>query len=186
MGQFTAYKKLEPIKYFEYDGTYQSFLDLNTFFGFEPTDNTWVDETSPLLINSNNLYVNVNINGFLVLYSTGEYIGADWDSTFRNGFTLDVATGTFGRVVVENGIIVSGKKSEVFSGTTNINGVYAITFATPFDVAPNIQANIVNQTRNDQYLRISSISTTGFSVYAHDLSGADLSGVQIDVLINEK
>lgn len=91
------------------------------------------------------------------------------------------------------------KRQETYSGTTNASGVYTVTFATPYSVAPNIQANIVNQSNTNQFLRVTSVSTTGFTVNAFarasiSVLGLDLlafattnvNGAAIDVLITEK
>lgn len=90
------------------------------------------------------------------------------------------------------------KRQELFSGSTNASGVYTGTF-TAFSSAPNIQANIVNQSATNQFLRITAISTTGFTINVFqrnsvNLLGVDVllsttantSGANIDVLITEK
>src|SRR6218665_1630497 len=59
------------------------------------------------------------------------------------------------------------KRTEVYSGTTNASGVYTVTFPVAFSVAPNIQASITNQGSTNQYLRVSNISTTGFTINAY-------------------
>jgi hypothetical protein len=90
------------------------------------------------------------------------------------------------------------KRTETYSGTTNASGAYTVTFPTSYSTTPNIQANIVNQSATNQYLRISSISTTGFTVNAYERSGinilgnivllssvSNVSGATIHVLITE-
>jgi hypothetical protein len=86
-----------------------------------------------------------------------------------------------------------------YSGTSNASGVYTVTFAQAYSVAPNIQANIVNQSATNQFIRITSISTTGFTVNVFQrnsinllgtdvllFSTANVSGASVDVLITEK
>lgn len=70
-----------------------------------------------------------------------------------------------------------------YSGVTNASGDYTIVFATPYSVAPNIQAGIVGATTGREITKI--VSTTGFTVHAYDGGGA-IEGANIDVIITEK
>lgn len=79
--------------------------------------------------------------------------------------------------------ITGTKKQETYSGTTNGSGVYTVTFPVAYSIAPNIQANVVNQSNTNQFIRISSITTNGFTV---NVSGTDVTDVEVDVLITEK
>lgn len=89
--------------------------------------------------------------------------------------------------------VISGKRQETYSGTTNGSGVYTVTFPTAFSVAPNIQAGITNGT-DTQTSRITSISTTGFTILVRnrtDVIGllpsyANVSGATVDVVVTEK
>lgn len=113
--------------------------------------------------------------------------------------TISGVTGTFGIVTFSNGLASSGKRIETYSGTSNGSGVYTVTFGTSYSVAPNIQVSITNQSATNQYTRVSSVSTTGFTINAYSyvtnsLLGiisltstvSNLSGSTIDVLITEK
>lgn len=85
------------------------------------------------------------------------------------------------------------KHQETYSGTTSGSGTYTVTFPTAYVVAPNIQANIINAT-DTQSLRITSVSTTGFTVLARNRtdtlgllpSYANLNGAAVDVVVTEK
>lgn len=46
-----------------------------------------------------------------------------------------------------NGVwtFVPNKRHETYNGTTNANGVYTVTFATAYAVAPNVQASMVTE-----------------------------------------
>lgn len=85
------------------------------------------------------------------------------------------------------------KKNATYSGTTNSSGVYTVTFASAYPVAPNIQANIVGGT-DSQIIRITSITTTGFTVTVRnrtDIVGllptwSNVNGANVDVLITQK
>lgn len=92
----------------------------------------------------------------------------------------------------------SVKRQETYSGVSDASGNYTVLFSTPFNVAPNIQTQVVNGTHNIS-LRVSSVSTTGFtvsvgtraslavlglSVLSFDVTVA--SGVSIDVLVTSK
>jgi hypothetical protein len=93
----------------------------------------------------------------------------------------------------------ASKPQQTYSGTTDVNGNYAVTFGSAYSVAPNIQANIVNQANANQFIQIVSVSTTGFTVNAYsrgiltilgiDVLGGTVSnvnGAAVDVLITEK
>ena len=102
--------------------------------------------------------------------------------------------GTYGLVTTDaQGRVTAGKRTETYSGTTNASGLYTVTFGTAYAAAPNIQANLINGADN-QNLRITAISTTGFTVLARtrvDVIGLlptwnNANGLAVDVLINEK
>lgn len=95
--------------------------------------------------------------------------------------------------------IAAPKKSTPYSGTTNASGVYTVTFPVAYAVAPNIQANMVNQSATNQFLRISSITTTGFTINTFARASLTVLGIEliaaattnvanapVDVLITEK
>jgi len=69
------------------------------------------------------------------------------------------------------------KRIEPYSGTTNGSGVYTVTFPVAFTVAPNIQASIPGQSATNQYVRISSVTTTGFTVNAYSFNTNNLLGI---------
>lgn len=109
------------------------------------------------------------------------------NSIEADGFTIDSST------------IADMSKTTAYSGTTNSSGVYTVTFASPYPVAPNIQANVVNQSSTDQFLRITSVSTTGFTINVFQRSPVTLLGISllpgsvtnvtsasVDVLITKK
>lgn len=96
-------------------------------------------------------------------------------------------------------VIAPFKRVTPYSGTTNASGVYTVTFSTPYAVTPNIQANMVNQSATNQFLRISAISTTGFTVNTFARASLTVLGLEllaaatvvvpsapVDVLITEK
>lgn len=93
----------------------------------------------------------------------------------------------------------SGIRQETYSGTTNASGVYTITFTDPYDTAPNIQASITNQSSTNQFIRVSSVSTTGFTINVYQRNSASVLGIEVllaavvnvngatvDVLVTEK
>lgn len=87
----------------------------------------------------------------------------------------------------------ASKKQETFSGTTAGSGTYTVTFGTAYAVAPNIQANIINGAVTNT-CRITSVSTTGFTVTANNTVNVlgllptfpTLNGAAIDVLVTQK
>lgn len=104
--------------------------------------------------------------------------------TGSNGLTVTGAYPNF---------TISRKRQETYSGTTNASGQYTVTFSTSYSAAPNIQANLINGADN-QNIRITAISTTGFTVLARtrvDVIGLlptwnNATGIGVDVLITEK
>lgn len=85
------------------------------------------------------------------------------------------------------------------SGTTNASGNFTYTFPNPYPVAPNIQASITNQGSTNQFIRVSNVSTTGFTVNVFQRSAVTLlsvevllaattnvSGASVDVLVTQK
>lgn len=105
--------------------------------------------------------------------------------TGGNGITV---TGTY-----PNFTVSKTKRQEPYSGTTSGSGTYTVTFGTSYSSAPNIQANIIGAT-DTQNIRITSISTTGFTVTVRnrtDVAGllptwSNVNGAIVDVLITEK
>lgn len=82
-----------------------------------------------------------------------------------------------------------------YTGTTNGSGNYTVTFGSAYTNVPVISATFIGATTN-QYLRIVSVSTTGFTVNAYgfvtnnilgiiNLTSAttNISGASIQVLI---
>jgi len=89
------------------------------------------------------------------------------------------------------------KRVENYKSTTDGSGNYTVTFGTAYSSIPHIQANLIGNETN-QYIRIVSVSTTGFTVNAYSFvtnnvlgiinlttSTTALSGATVDVLINE-
>lgn len=86
-----------------------------------------------------------------------------------------------------------------YSGTTNASGNYTVTFPVAYSTPPNIQASITNQGNTNQFIRVSSVSTTGFTVNVFQRSAVTLlsvevllaattnvSGANVDVLVTQK
>jgi len=110
-------------------------------------------------------------------------VNADWNSTSGASEILNKPT---------------LKRQETYSGTTNSSGVYTVTFGTSYSVVPNIQASIINQSSTDQFLRISAISTTGFTINVFERvpttllgisllpgSVANVNGAEVNILVTE-
>lgn len=158
-----------------------------------------IDSTSIRVLSLDNTETNNNNNTRLV--------GLTTDGTLQP-FEVSAISATTQTLVGSNGITVASgvntftvsksKRQETYSGTTNSSGVYTVTFGTSYSVAPNIQANIVGGTAN-QFLVITSVSTTGFTVNAYQrnavtllatelllASTVNVEGANIDVLITEK
>lgn len=87
------------------------------------------------------------------------------------------------------------KRRETYSGVTNASGLLTVTFAQAFAVPPNVQANLIGNT-TEQQCRIVSVSTTGCVIAAFQrvavltvaLSTATtpVSGAAVDLVVTEK
>lgn len=132
---------------------------------------------SSLNIPTNNNQL-TNGAGYLTSQTTQTLVGS-------NGITISSAANSF--------TISNTKRLEKYSGTTNSSGEYTVTFSQSYSVAPNIQANIINGT-DTQNIRITSITTTGFTVLVRNRTDAigllptysNVNGASVDVLILEK
>lgn len=120
--------------------------------------------------------------------------GTTFDLSSNRTWTIPTSTYTAGTGITISGNVISRtKRQETYSGTTNASGIYTVTFSTPYSVAPNIQAGLINGADN-QNLRVTSITANGFTVLARnrvDVVGllptwTNVSGIGVDVLITEK
>lgn len=68
---------------------------------------------------------------------------------------------------------------ETYTGSTDSAGDYSVIFPTSYTTVPFVKASIPNQSSPNQFLRVSSVSQTGFTVNAY---GFDTLGnaLQID------
>ena len=96
------------------------------------------------------------------------------------------------------GLLNSVIRQDTFSGVTDSSGLYTVVFDTQFTVAPNIQVKLVGSETN-QFVRVTAVSATGFTVHAFqrntvNLLGvdlllsatADINGANVDVIVTEK
>lgn len=128
------------------------------------------------------------------LYTGGTGISVSGSNVVTNTAPDQTVTITAGQGISVTGTypnfsVSQTKKVETFSGTTNGSGVYTVTFETPYSVAPNIQVTATNAT-DTQRARVTSITTTGFTVLARNealgLIFSNASGVNVDVTVREK
>lgn len=74
---------------------------------------------------------------------------------------------------------VNSKRIDTYSGTTIADGSYTITFSSAFPVAPSIQASITNQASTNQFIRVTSVSTTGCVINVFQRSAVTLLGIEV-------
>ena len=67
-----------------------------------------------------------------------------------------------------------------YSGVTSGSGTYSVVFGAAYTNTPNVQASIVGGTSN-QYARVTSRSTTGFTVTAYTRGSVNLLGVDVSL-----
>lgn len=87
------------------------------------------------------------------------------------------------------------KRVEVYSGSTNGSGNYTVTFGTAYPSPPYVVPTIPNQSSVNQYVRVTAVSTTGFTVHAYgfqsllgalQLGSSNLTSLAVEVLVREK
>lgn len=71
------------------------------------------------------------------------------------------------------------RKVETFLGTTNASGDLTITFANTYTSAPDVQAQIFPNTTSNQFVRITSVSTTGCTIRVEQRSAVTLLAVEV-------
>lgn len=89
--------------------------------------------------------------------------------------------------------IETSKRIETYTGTTDSSGNYTVTYATAFSVTPDVQPQL-QAGSNTQLIKITSTSTTGFTVNAQnrtDVIGllpsyAAVSGASVGVLVTDR
>lgn len=147
------------------------------------------------------------ISNWNTAYSWGDHATAGYltsftevDGSTTNEIELPSQSGNSGKYLTTNGSTASWvalNRQETYSGTTDANGQYTVTFGTAYSVAPNIQVQIVGGSANQ--VATCTVSTTGFTVTVYQrntvtLLGSEVllasttvaSGVDVDVLITEK
>lgn len=116
-------------------------------------------------------------------------------ATGPTGATPNVTGGTGITISGTNPLTISrSKRQETYTVTTNASGVASVTFSASYSVAPNIQINPTNFSSDNQFARITAISTTGFSVICRlrtDIVGllptfSNINGATVDVVVTEK
>lgn len=156
-----------------------SALEIATALGFSPVQSVF--GRGGIVAAANGDYTTSQVTEAANLYFT--------NSRARNAITASGEI-SFNQ---STGVITKTKRTETYSGTTNASGNYTVSFGTAYSVAPNIQANIINGT-DTQNIRITAISTTGFTVLVRNRTDAlgllpsysNVNGASVDVLINEK
>lgn len=74
----------------------------------------------------------------------------------------------------------TAKRIETYTGTTDASGNYTVTYSTPFSVTPDVQPQLQAGT-TQQMVRITSSTTTGFTVNATNRATVTL--LSVDVLL---
>lgn len=105
-----------------------------------------------------------------------------------------ITAGTGGIVTIDaTGRITSFKRQETYRGTTNASGLYTVTYANAFSVAPTVVPSFITTDPRDVAMVISS-TTTGFTIQVQrrvDVVGllpsySNRASVTVDVNVNEQ
>lgn len=119
---------------------------------------------------------------FLILFPVAAYCQIDTASIDKiimvntAGNSTAISSALF-KSWVKGTVSSTQKRQETYSGTTNGSGIYTVVFPVAFSVTPNIQASMPVQANTNQYLRISALSTTGFTVNAYSFNTNTLLGI---------
>lgn len=129
-------------------------------------------------------------------YTVSQYV---WK--LQGVFAVIDPKGQSGKVPKSDGVGVTWftpKRQETYSGTTNSSGLDTITFTTPYVVAPDVKASILNAATG-QFVRVYNISTTGCRVHAYAqgqttllstllllASTVNINGATVNILVTEK
>lgn len=104
--------------------------------------------------------------------------GAIADTAVQPGDLAAVATSGSYNDLDDKPTIPTTKRIETYLGNTDTGGNYTVTYATPFAVAPDVQPQIQSGTPS-QVVRITSSTTTGFTVQVTQRSAVSLLGIEV-------
>lgn len=76
------------------------------------------------------------------------------------------------------------KRQEVYTGVTDALGDYTVSFSTPYHSVPEILPKIIPQTDPNQQCRVTSASTSGFTVHVESRSSISVLGVGVALGFN--
>jgi monoamine oxidase len=73
----------------------------------------------------------------------------------------------------------SQKRIEVYNGTTNASGDYTVVFTTPFASTPHINPCTLPPANSTTRVRVTAVSTTGFTVKTETNGGLSVLGLSV-------
>lgn len=93
------------------------------------------------------------------------------------------ASGTTAQYIRGDGSLATfptapGKRIETYLGTTDGSGNYTVTYGTAFSSTPDVQPQLQSGTTS-QLVRITSTSTTGFTVQVTNRASVTLLGIEV-------
>lgn len=71
------------------------------------------------------------------------------------------------------------KREEVYEGTTNGSGIYTVVFPTPYSVTPHVNPVIYPPGNSVTRVRVTAVSTTGFTVQTETNGGLVVLGLSV-------
>lgn len=70
------------------------------------------------------------------------------------------------------------RRVEFYYGVTGANGIYSVVFSEPFPSIPHVNAEMVYPS-TESYLRITEVTSTGFSVHTYQRAGLSVLGLTL-------
>lgn len=149
----------------------------------------WTASSGVTQISNKPTLANVAISGSYVDLTNkptipSAQVQSNWTATSGMGAILNkptlstVATSGSYNDLTNKPTIPVVKRVETYAGSTDGSGNYTVTYSTPFSTVPDVQPQIQSGTPS-QVVRITSSTTTGFTVQVTNRASVSLLGIEV-------